>query len=307
MSRNLLVESLKLVFFVIFALNVFNSAMCIVIENSQILVLQEGMDPNPGAFSLKAPWECESQLPTCLEYKKRFRNEINFLLQHNHSAFSTVFHEIGCKIEAKLDTTFIAFRDGRSTMEETIAKLEDPSLFDGTGYVAGFFASPYKFVSVPSEENVELWVEKVFSGSTAAPPMRGGANNKFISPGKIMVRKPVFENGFNPESLQNYGARLHYLLTLAEEFYHASQHMQGGNISPIVFVKEKLISNYFADFDLNQLPVEHVARSKPTILLEVDVYAKMLEVLGIEFVPKFIRLRYPSRDLVDIDRIVLEL
>jgi len=161
----------------------------------------------------------------------------------------------------------------------------------------------------------------LFAKTTNAAPSISGTSGQVrhgdtvvISGSGFLDKSPAkpllwadFENGFNPESLQNYGARLHYLLTLAEEFYHASQHMQGGNISPIVFVKEKLISNYFADFDLNQLPVEHVARSKPTILLEVDVYAKMLEVLGIEFVPKFIRLRYPSRDLVDIDRIVLEL
>lgn len=142
----------------------------------------------------------------------------------------------------------------------------------------------------------------------------------FTSGAHVVVERPVFDNGYSIYSEQNKAVALHYVHCLVEEQLNAAQGMQASfeDVRQYNF-QFFMISDYFRKYDITAAPFNMLSDTDMRGLLsfqrlasayrEVDVYAKMLEIFGVKYLPEYYQTQFhPYKiELAPRDRVMADL
>lgn len=187
-------------------------------------------------------------------------------------------------LESRVDNILVAFGEGRLSLPNAINNLLDPENLKDTGYLLVKEPPRFSVVGTPTVGNFQKWKSSI-TGAMIHPQFRH-PDGAFIEPGYVLVTAPIQHDVFD-----NHLLALRYLGMLSEELYHVAQKLRGANR---YWNSKMFISSYFGN-----------RKFSPTnVFYEGDVYAKLLEILGLNYPFEWLESSYGERKLVDRRRIL---
>ena len=184
-----------------------------------------------------------------------------------------------------LDQILISYREGKVGIQEVWEVLTAANFLKGTGFLLRAFPSNKSLTGLADNNNWPAWTKMIGRMYVAYPDFKD--INNINSPGFVSVEIPNIENSSSQWDPSNKLVNDLFVLAWAEEFYHVAQLLKTGDPQLLVpkaprNYKSLGISEYTKtnqhDYPFQEFDVRY---------LEFDVYAKLLEVLGPEIVPKW--------------------
>lgn len=226
-------------------------------------------------------------------------------LQFVKTASHDQFLEQSAKLEGKLDAIFARYRRSELSLAQTLEELKKPELLRGTGYI--YVEAPASITitsGVPTLSNYSEWwlADAGIIGQSKSP--KDTSNNRpspraeWNQPGIVYLSPFAAENGHTMDSIENLLLAKENLFILAEEYYHACQVLNDPEKmetwSELKY--ENTISNFFKNQE-NQRDFDRIDERE---ISEGDVYAKLIEALGVDAVVNRANTeeRYPGRKFI---------
>lgn len=196
------------------------------------------------------------------------------------------------RLEAEVDGILLDAKHKKIALSEAFTKLANPLLLEPLGFLS-FNLTPFQIlVRIPARESYLLW-SGLFRGGFRPPQ---GTESRFPQTGVVYFSRPILQNGHTFDAPENIEVAWAALLGYAEELYHAVQYARGNGYRS---GGAHLISHYLEGVRGDRYErLSQLYHEDATDLVEADVYAKLLEVVGPERVHPLYADHYVERNLI---------